>query len=134
MEWFRWCIFLGVLLWTFSCSQRLPTCPELPVYPGATLVDYIEEQDVLRQTTYQVDAEAPDVLTYYKHYFQQHGWRPFSEQLNGFSMDYGSTSQEPPFSIGVVIDRVDHGTVTYHVTIIMSGPFAWRDWCPTLRP
>ena len=130
----RLLLLLMIVFYSSGCIRRLPSCPELPVYPNAQRINYVEEQEVLRKTTYTVKALPQDILVYYKDYLQNHGWLMTNEHAQGFAMRYRTTSEEPPFYIGVVIDRGGESIITYHVGILIEGPFAWRDWCPTGRP
>jgi hypothetical protein len=117
-----------------SCARSKPTCPYIPAYPGATTTGYAEQQETTRTTTYVVQASVHDVLSYLKQNLEQNGWSMVSDSAQGFSMDYITSSNRPPFVIGVRIDHINTQSVEYHVAIAINGPFFWENWCPTLKP
>lgn len=127
-------IIMALVELTAGCVSFRPACPTIPMYPEATALNYMEKEEIIRTTTYRVAATSGAVITYYKHQFEQSGWVMVSEDSNGFSMDYRTTNNQPPFSIGVRVDKESAGFVEYRVAIGIGGPFAWRNWCSTLKP
>jgi hypothetical protein len=126
-------LLMGAIMNT-SCAELRPACPLLPVYPQATAIKYEEKEEIIRTTTYQVAAKSGDIISYFKQRLEQSGWVLVNEDSTGFSMDYRTTSNQPPFSIGVGINNEASGIVEYRVALRIGGPFAWRNWCSNLKP
>jgi hypothetical protein len=125
--------FIGAML-IVSCAELRPACPIVPTYRSATAIDYKEQEEIIRTTTYQAAARSSDVITYYKQQLEQNGWSIRDEDATGFAFSYHTTGNQPPFLLSLLINDENGGVLTYQVSIAIHGPFAWRDWCPSLRP
>jgi hypothetical protein len=117
-----------------SCVSLKPVCPTIPIYPHSTALGYSDKEDITRTTMYQVAASSSDVITFFKQHLEQNEWSIVHEDSTGFSMGYRTTNSQPPFLLSLRINQEKADMLEYSVSIAIQGPFAWRNWCSTLKP
>ena len=131
---FRLCGLVLIVLMTMSCSGNRPLCPDIPVYPGATAIDF-DEQDITRITRYTATASAAQILDYYMSSLTANEWVERVRRPDLINYDYYSDNRNPPFSMSIIIDHEANGIVEYRVALAISAPGAsWRTHCTSLRP
>jgi hypothetical protein len=117
-----------------GCTVFKPACPGIPTYPGAVAVAYIEQEKIIRMTTYDARTSTQDILSYYQHNLEAGGWSMISQDAHLIHFEYMTSNYQPPFDLSVIIDEETNSSTTFRVAVRINGPFAWQNWCSTLKP
>lgn len=119
-----------------GCTMFKPACPSIPTYPNAVAIDYTEQQEIIRTTTYTapIGASAQDILSYYRKNLEAGGWSMDGQKAQRIDFEYSTSSNQPPFDLSVIVDEENNKPTRFRVAIRINGPFAWRNWCSTLKP
>jgi len=95
---------------------------------------YVEQQAIIRMTTYDARTSAQDILSYYQKNLEAGGWSMKSQEAHRIDFLYRTSDNRPPFDLSVIIDKETKTSTEFSVVVRINGPFAWRNWCSTLKP
>jgi hypothetical protein len=129
-------LLLIIMSALMGCTMFKPACPSITTYPGAVVISYTDQEEIIRTTTYiaPVGASTQDILGYYRKNLEAGGWSMDSQQAQRIDFEYSTSNNQPPFDLSVIIDKEDNEPTRFRVAIRINGPFAWRNWCSTLKP